>query len=44
VTIVGVKRPGEDFQYARPETHVHAGDILIVAGTTTAVEKFAATT
>ena len=44
VTIVGVKRPGEDFQYARPETNVHAGDILIVAGTTGAVERFAATT
>jgi trk system potassium uptake protein TrkA len=44
VTIVGVKRPGQDFTYARPETDVHAGDLLIVAGTTNAVEKFAAVT
>ena len=44
VTIVGVKRPGEDFRYARPETDVHPGDLLIVAGSTGAVEKFAAVT
>jgi trk system potassium uptake protein TrkA len=44
VTIVGVKRPGKDFTYARPETEVAAGDLLIVAGTTAAVEKFAAIT
>jgi trk system potassium uptake protein TrkA len=44
VTIVGVKRPGQDFTYARPETDVHAGDLLIVAGSTASVEKFAATT
>jgi trk system potassium uptake protein TrkA len=44
VTIVGVKRPGRDFTYARPETDVSPGDLLIVAGTTGAVEKFAAIT
>jgi len=44
VTIVGVKRPGQDFTYARPETDVHPGDLLIVAGKTRAVEKFAAVT
>ncbi len=44
VTIVGVKRPGKEFTYARPETEVHQGDLLIVAGTTKAVEKFAAVT
>ncbi|MDQ3450152.1 MAG: TrkA family potassium uptake protein [Actinomycetota bacterium] len=44
VTIVGVKRPGQDFTYARPETDVHPGDLLIVAGKTNAVEKFAAVT
>lgn len=44
VTIVGVKSPGQDFTYARPETEVQPGDLLIVAGTTSAVEKFAAIT
>ena len=32
VTIVGVKSPGEDFTYARPETKVSARDMLIVSG------------
>ena len=40
VTIVGVKRVGEDFTYARPETEVHRHDQLIVSGPTEAVEKF----
>jgi trk system potassium uptake protein len=44
VTVVGVKRPGEDFTYARPETVVHRGDLLIVSGRTQLVEKFAAVT
>ncbi len=44
VTVVGVKRPGEDFTYARPETEVHAGDLLIVSGKTSLVERFAAIT
>jgi trk system potassium uptake protein TrkA len=42
VTVVGVKMPGEDFTYARPETVVPQGCILIVAGDTTKVERFAA--
>ncbi len=41
VTIVGVKRPGEDFTYGRPETIVRPGDLLIVAGPTRQVEAFA---
>lgn len=41
VTIVGVKRPGEDFTYGRPETLVMPGDLLIVAGPTREVEAFA---
>jgi trk system potassium uptake protein len=41
VTVVGVKRPNEDFQHARPETQVHPGDLLIVSGPTREVEKFA---
>lgn len=44
VTIVGVKRQHEDFIYAKPETRIHKGDILIVAGETKLVEKFAAVT
>jgi trk system potassium uptake protein TrkA len=44
VTVVGTKLPGEDFTYARPETVVPPGSILIVAGDTTKVEQFAAVT
>ena len=40
VTIVGVKRSGEDFTYARPETTVNRHDHLIVSGPTDKVEKF----
>lgn len=40
VTVVGVKRTGEDFQYARPETSVSRHDHLIVSGPTQKVEKF----
>ncbi|WP_211217720.1 potassium channel family protein [Rubellimicrobium thermophilum] len=42
ITIVGVKRPGLDFAYARPETVILEGDLLIVSGQTAAVERFAA--
>lgn len=44
VTIVGVKRPQEDFTYATPETVIEKRDLLIVSGPTTLVEKFAAMT
>ncbi len=44
VTVVGTKLPGQDFTYARPETVVPQGCILIVAGDTSKVEKFAAVT
>jgi trk system potassium uptake protein TrkA len=44
VTVVGIKLPGQDFTYARPETVVPDGCILIVAGDTTKVERFAAST
>jgi trk system potassium uptake protein TrkA len=40
VTIVGVKRVGEDFTYARPETMVRRHDQLIVSGPTDKVERF----
>ncbi len=42
VTIVGVKRGGEEFTHARPETRVAPGDLLIVSGPTHLIEKFAA--
>lgn len=42
VTVVGVKRANEDFQHARPDTRVLPGDLLIVSGPTSKVERFAA--
>ncbi len=44
ITIVGVKRPQEDFTYATPDTIVQQGDLLIVSGPTKLVEKFSAVT
>ena len=40
VTVVGIKRRHQDFIYARPETEVKPGDLLIVAGPTAMVERF----
>ena len=40
VTIVGVKRAGEDFTHATPETVVHDGDLIIVSGPEDKVEGF----
>ena len=42
VTVVGVKGPGREFEFARPETVVPRGGLLIVAGKTDQVERFAA--
>jgi trk system potassium uptake protein TrkA len=44
VTVVGVKRKGQDFTYARPETSITPSDELIVSGPTTKVENFCALT
>ncbi|MER6996192.1 TrkA family potassium uptake protein [Streptomyces sp. NPDC000410] len=41
ITVVGIKRAGEDFTYATAETVVELGDIIIVTGRTQAVETFA---
>ncbi|MEU3253395.1 TrkA family potassium uptake protein [Streptomyces sp. NPDC006997] len=41
VTVVGIKRSGEDFTYATAETVVERGDVIIVTGKTHAVEEFA---
>jgi trk system potassium uptake protein len=42
VTVVGVKLPGEDFTTALPDTVIPPGAILVVAGRTDQVERFAA--
>ena len=44
ITVVGVKIPGQDFSYAQADTVVPKGCILIVAGDTSKVERFAAAT
>jgi len=44
VTVVGVKRGGEDFTYALPDTVVPRRSLLIVAGPTDQIQRFAATT
>lgn len=44
VTVVTMKRPGENFDPAGPETVVHDNCVLIVAGPTDKVTKFAAVT
>lgn len=41
VTVVGIKRPGEDFTYATQDTVLERGDVLIVSGRTRHVERFA---
>lgn len=42
VTVVCIKRQGEDFSYATAETVLGADDLLIVAGKTELAERFAA--
>ncbi|MGW7282956.1 cation:proton antiporter regulatory subunit [Streptomyces sp. NPDC054844] len=41
VTVVGIKRPGEDFTHATADTVVEKGDVIVVTGKTRAVESFA---
>jgi trk system potassium uptake protein len=40
ITVVAIKRPGEDFTYATADTVVEAGDTIIVAGRTRQTERF----
>jgi trk system potassium uptake protein TrkA len=40
VTIVGIKRAGQDFTHATPESVVEEGDLIIVSGPETGVERF----
>ncbi len=42
VTVVSIKRRGEDFTYATAETVIQPHDLLIVAGKTKHTERFAA--
>ena len=42
ITVVGVKRRGQDFTYARPETSITGTEELIVSGPTMKVETFCA--
>ena len=42
ITVVGVKVPGRDFTHALPDTVIPPGAILVVAGRTDQVERFAA--
>ncbi|HEX5596778.1 MAG TPA: TrkA family potassium uptake protein [Micromonosporaceae bacterium] len=44
IQVIGVKRPGEAFEYADPATVIPADGVLIVAGTADQVQRFAATT
>lgn len=42
VTVVGIKRPRQDFIYATAQTIIESGDHLLVTGQTPDVERFAA--
>lgn len=42
VTVVGIKRGRRDFIYAKADTIVEDGDVLIVSGPTAQVERFSA--
>ena len=44
VTVVSVKRRGKTFTYATQETHLRTGDVIVVAGRTDDVERFAEST
>ena len=41
LTVVAIKRPGGAFGYATPDTRVESGDLVVVAGSTSAAEAFA---
>lgn len=41
ITVVAIKHPGGEFTYATEESAVSAGDMLVVAGRTAEVERFA---
>lgn len=41
ITVVGIKRRHADFIYARADTYIEPGDIMVISGPTKLVEKFA---
>ena len=41
VTIIGVKSPGQSFEYTQPETRIGPEDIIIVSGDSDLLEAFA---
>lgn len=41
ITVVSVKRPGNPFTYVTQDTVLHEEDLIVVAGRTDAVERFA---
>jgi trk system potassium uptake protein TrkA len=42
VTVIGVKSPGVEFQYATPETRVSANDLIVCSGHAELLERFSA--
>lgn len=41
ITVIGVKPPGEPFEYATEATRINADDLLIVSGDSSLLERFA---
>ncbi|MDN5558896.1 MAG: TrkA family potassium uptake protein [Ruaniaceae bacterium] len=41
INVIGVKSPGDPFEYATAETRIHADDVLIVSGDSALLERFA---
>lgn len=41
ITVIGVKAPGEPFEYATDDTRIAADDLLIVSGDSSLLERFA---
>ncbi len=42
ITVIGVKSPGEPFEYATESTRINDDDVLIVSGDSALLERFAA--
>lgn len=42
ISVIGVKEPGQPFEYATAETRIDDGDTLVLSGDTELLEKFAA--
>jgi trk system potassium uptake protein len=44
ITVVGIKRTDQDFEYAIPDTWMLPNDVMVISGTIENIEKFAALT